>query len=185
MGLNPFSYVFELVNSPRIGNEWLEQQDVVIAFIGEDTFQLRIYENKGKIKEGDTALYLVKAGKKVKGVKNRVEIGGGEFELLEMSLEENMPNKTLKINSHLKYLQVQYQVEVKNNCEPLLAPYLTGHFLIAMSCSSAFLFVSLYIFSVPRRRLSFFQRLLPFMFFLMIFKSLFAIYGLSLCPWTD
>jgi hypothetical protein len=173
------------VNSPKIGDEWLEQQDVVITYIGEDTFQMRIYENKGKIKEGETAMYLVKAGKKVTGVKNRVEIGGGEYELLEISLEENMPNKTLKINSQLKYLQVQYQVEEKNNCEPLLAPYLTGHFLIAMSCSSAFLFVSLYIFSVPRRRLSFFQRLLPFMFFLMIFKSLLAIYGLSLCPWTD
>jgi hypothetical protein len=185
MGINPFSYVFELVNSPKMGDEWLEQQDVVITYIGEDTFQMRIYENRGKIKEGETAMYLVKAGKKVTGVKNRVEIGGGEYELLEMSLEESMPNQTLRINSQLKYLQVQYQVDEKNNCEPLLAPYLTGHFLIAMSCSSAFLFVSLYIFSVPRRRLSFFQRLPPFMFFLMIFKSLLAIYGLSLCPWTD
>jgi len=45
MGLNPFSYVFELGNSPKIDDEWLEKQDVVITYIGEDTFQMRIYEN--------------------------------------------------------------------------------------------------------------------------------------------
>ncbi len=127
----------------------------------------------------------MKAGKKVLDIKNRVEIGPGEYELLEMSIQDNLPNQTLKINSQLKYLQVMYEVEENNNCEPLLAPYLTGHFLLAMISSSAFLFVSLYIFSVPRRRLSLFQRALPLMFFLMVFKSLLAIYGLSLCPWID
>ena len=49
-------------------------------------------QNKGKIKEEENALYVVKVGKGISRIKNRAEIGLGEYELLETTVEDLLPN---------------------------------------------------------------------------------------------
>ena len=70
--------------------------------MGEDTFHVRLIKNSGKIKDSEFPLYIVKASSNSKklyyGVKNRVEIGPAEFELLEMSLEDNVGGNKTKVD---------------------------------------------------------------------------------------
>jgi hypothetical protein len=56
-------------------------------------------------------------------------------------------------------------------------------FLLCMLTFSLFLFISLCIFSVPRRQIKLSQRLLPYLVFLKMLSLMITVYSNTLCPW--